>query len=731
MPLSPTKRVHGFEESRAYKDAGRRLDQLAQAGLSWSGHERNCAYLNTGNGRFANISAVSGFDFADDGRSLALVDWDHDGDLDLWAANRTGPRIRYLRNDNASEHHYLAIRLEGRNVNRDAIGARVEVTLREDTTLIKTLRAGEGFLGQSSKWLHFGLGQASPIQQVTVRWPDGDVQTLDDLKTDQHYLVVQGETNARPWQPPTAQQALVPSRVSETTTSEAAHIVLRSRVPLPALPFETLDGQSSFVGKSKGVPTLVVLWSSSCQPCMRELNDLASNESRLRELGPRIIALCVDSMTDGSSNDTAQRLLKSIDYPFEAGLANPALVEKLQLVHDHLFRPHQSLAVPASFLIDANGQLATMTKGPLEMGRLEQDIQNLALSGPDLLDSALPFPGKWFSAPRGLRLIPLVASMLEEEMVEDATQYVEEYHEQLAPEPGYKDLLYRLGRDLLDQGQVKAAIAWFRKALEAHPDDANGYYNLGFAFSAQSQTDAAIEHYQRAIKLNPAHVKAINNLGNLYLARQDFQTAERVYLQALSVNPELADIHFNLANAYLSNNLKEKAQHHFQEAVRINPQHARAHNNLGIILSQSDLPTATQHYRKAVHSDPRYAQAHNNLATALAFQGQLGSAITHYRHAIRFQPKLADAHANLGRLLARRHRYLEAIDHLGLAVELNPDAYPSVTLLAWLLATHPDQDLRDPAKALQLATRAVELTDRRSPGALDTLAAAYASAGEF
>ncbi len=143
---------------------------MLRRGRSFSGRERNCAYLNLGNSkeggpRYANISALSGFDFADDARALAIADWDHDGDLDVWVSNRNTPQLRFLRNDNTSGRHFLSLKLvgSGTTTNRDAIGARVEVVIAKPKSdirhpkLIKTLRAGEGFLAQSSKWLHFGL----------------------------------------------------------------------------------------------------------------------------------------------------------------------------------------------------------------------------------------------------------------------------------------------------------------------------------------------------------------------------------------------------------------------------------------------------------------------------------------------------------------------------------------------------------------------------------------------
>ena len=82
------------DEGNAFNRSRSRLFQMIEEGQSWSGHERNCCFLNTGGERFANISAVSGFDFLDDARGVALVDWDHDGDLDFWVKNRTPPQVR-------------------------------------------------------------------------------------------------------------------------------------------------------------------------------------------------------------------------------------------------------------------------------------------------------------------------------------------------------------------------------------------------------------------------------------------------------------------------------------------------------------------------------------------------------------------------------------------------------------------------------------------------------------
>ena len=139
----------------------RALSAMIDSGRSFSGQEHNCVFLNTRDGRFANLSAGSGLDFPDDGRALAVCDWDQDGDLDLWISNRNAPRLRLLLNEGNRNNHFLSLRLRGNgtSVNRDAIGARVELIpkAKGPHRLVRSLRGGEGFLAQSSKWLHFGL----------------------------------------------------------------------------------------------------------------------------------------------------------------------------------------------------------------------------------------------------------------------------------------------------------------------------------------------------------------------------------------------------------------------------------------------------------------------------------------------------------------------------------------------------------------------------------------------
>ena len=74
---------------------------------------------------FVDLSHLSGLSLDDDGRALAVCDWDRDGDQDIWLRNRNAPRLRLMLNDGASHHDSVSLRLEGVLCNLDAIGAKV------------------------------------------------------------------------------------------------------------------------------------------------------------------------------------------------------------------------------------------------------------------------------------------------------------------------------------------------------------------------------------------------------------------------------------------------------------------------------------------------------------------------------------------------------------------------------------------------------------------------------
>lgn len=116
------------------------------------------------------------------GRGSAFADIDGDGDLDVVMTQIAGPPL-LLRNDQKLNHHWLRLKLVGTKSNRDAMGAWVKVRAGSQT-LSRQVMAARSYLSQSELPVTFGLGPASKVDDVTITWPGGVVQKVNDWKLD-------------------------------------------------------------------------------------------------------------------------------------------------------------------------------------------------------------------------------------------------------------------------------------------------------------------------------------------------------------------------------------------------------------------------------------------------------------------------------------------------------------------------------------------------------------------
>jgi enediyne biosynthesis protein E4 len=140
-------------------------------------------FLNLGNGKFQDVAAANGGDFAASrvGRGLAFADFDRDGDLDLLLTTNNGPAYLF-RNDLNNGNRFLRLHLTGTKSNRDAIGAVVRIYHGGETQM-RTVRTGSSYLSQSELPLTFGVGKTDHIDRLTVEWPSGATQEFKNIPT--------------------------------------------------------------------------------------------------------------------------------------------------------------------------------------------------------------------------------------------------------------------------------------------------------------------------------------------------------------------------------------------------------------------------------------------------------------------------------------------------------------------------------------------------------------------
>ncbi len=597
--LNDVNEVRSSELDRANATFG----EMIRRGRSYSGRERNCCFLNTTTAstvagaapvaRFANISATSGIDLPDDGRALITVDWDHDGDLDVWISNRNAPRLRFFRNDVPSENHHLALRLQGAGgtTNRDAIGARVEVVLAGGSSsnstrpaLSKTLRAGDSFLSQSTKWMHFGLGRAEKIELVRVRWPGGEIETFTGLEIDRRHRLVQGSGVAVPAATKRRETAISPVPVTLPDPDSTARIPLATLLPMADLSYQMFSGEARKFPTGKGKSILLNLWASWCTPCVGELEELSERNDELRDAGIEVLALAVDQLDDSVDASVARKLAKRLKLPFTTGQAPRKLIAYLQKIHNDLITSSQPLPVPVSFLIDGNSRISVIYKGRLNVDDLAADTQHSKGTLRERFARSAVVPG---------RILPV------------------------------------------------PTVARRRNQFEARYRFATYLQQRGYAQSAAAEN-------QELIKMFPENAGPYNNLGISYISQKKHALAEASFREALRVQPDHARSHTNLATLLIEKGKTGEAAGHLEQAIKSNPREEKNHKILsGLLIAQKRWADAQACLEKAVAENPHSANYHALLGMTLAQQGQLARAVTYLEYALEVQPDHKDARRNL------------------------------------------------------------------------------------
>jgi hypothetical protein len=156
-------------------------------GRSLSGYQHKRVWINDGEGRFKEVAQMVGVKDVYDGRSVAMADFENRGALDVVVANQRGPLLLY-KNSVSPGKHWIEFELEGQRSNRSAIGAEVRV-FWDGQEQLQQVSGGSGFCSQNERRLHFGLGKATAIDRVEIRWPSGIKQTLTSPQIDEIHRV--------------------------------------------------------------------------------------------------------------------------------------------------------------------------------------------------------------------------------------------------------------------------------------------------------------------------------------------------------------------------------------------------------------------------------------------------------------------------------------------------------------------------------------------------------------
>lgn len=630
------------------------LNRLLRSGRSWSGHELNCVFVNLDGNRFADVSYLSGMQFYDDGRAAVIVDWDGDGDQDVWLKNRTGPQIRFMRNTFDGPNRALVLRLVGRMCNRDAIGARVTVQT-DARKLTQSVQAGGGFLSQSSKTLHFGLRPGEPVKRVHVRWPGGGDALLTGLEPGKRYEIVQGESTARELPTPTS-VTLAASELHAVKSPGTAAVTLAYRIPLPDLLGTGFDGERLLLSQHRGKPVLINFWAQWCAGCIGELKEFVAQRKMLEDAGLTILAVSLD---ETANRDKAAQMAKQLGLWFPTGMAERddwfAIMQAvLQVVIDW----NGDLTLPTSLLLDAEGRLARIYSGPIKPADLLADVKALertssAAAGDadrrdrNIVALAAAYPGRWepvdFRHSQTIRLLQLSEGLIATGNTHLARLYVDAIPANLrryAPPPStYRRVatVFRVAADQLAGESASDAARYLAKADEIYTTAANGY--------------------AARVRGNAADATSWNGLADALAAMTDRESAAALLKNILAALPEPRSAADHRQRGKFLFNLRRWTDTipYLRAALQSDPSDANSRYRLGITLMRLGRATEGASYvERALSELPPLALAEVNFADDLAAAGETELAIKHYRRAIELDPQFTPARQKLDALLKLR-----------------------------------------------------------------------------
>ncbi len=142
-------------------------------------------FNNDGTGKFRDVSLELGKYFSQEfvGRGACLGDYDNDGDLDIFIVNLNDHSI-FLRNNKGNLNNWLTLKLTGTLSNRDGIGARIKLSAGGKTQITQK-KSTTGYLSQNDPRIHFGLAGNKLVDRIEITWPSGKVQELENIKANQ------------------------------------------------------------------------------------------------------------------------------------------------------------------------------------------------------------------------------------------------------------------------------------------------------------------------------------------------------------------------------------------------------------------------------------------------------------------------------------------------------------------------------------------------------------------
>jgi tetratricopeptide (TPR) repeat protein len=279
---------------------------------------------------------------------------------------------------------------------------------------------------------------------------------------------------------------------------------------------------------------------------------------------------------------------------------------------------------------------------------------------------------------------------------------------------------------------VDLATAFFTSEMRDHPKDSFPILMRAAVWHDKKEPARALEDYTEAIRIDPRNAALYCNRGYLLGEQNEFDKAIADFSEAIRLDPHDPIAYLHRGHAWSEQHQYDKAVADFNETIRLNPQNAYAFRSRGHSwLDKGDKNAALADFTEAIRLDPREVTAHINRGLVWQSKQEAEKALADFDEAIRLDPRSVGAYLDRGTVWEQKRQFDRALTDYEHAIRLSPQDAHAHDARAWILATCSDAKYRDGAKAVESANKACELTRWKRPSFLDTLAAAFAEAGDF
>ncbi len=299
-------------------------------------------------------------------------------------------------------------------------------------------------------------------------------------------------------------------------------------------------------------------------------------------------------------------------------------------------------------------------------------------------------------------------------------------------EPTKVEYLLIRSRAYQQQEKYDEALADVDKAAEFAPENAAVFEQKGVVLQSQGKSEEAIAAFDRATELAPTKVAPYQFRGELYRQRGDVELAIAEMSKAIERAPNEPASRLIRAELYSRQERFEDALTDVEAVLARQPGLLQAHLMRTALLARLDRTAeATGSLERLAEAAPDQPAIHLQLAGLYMDAGESSKAIDSLTRVIDLASDNQPALRMRGDMYLSVGKHEEALADFDKSFELDPDDTGLLNNYAWTLATSPFDSLRNGERAIELATKAAELTEYREAHILSTLAAAYAESGDF